>query len=230
MKIIIFAGPPTSGKTSVIKHLIKRLKGKKTAYFKIDVQFTEDDQIIKKMGVSTGRLYSGELCPDHCFTLVFNGIVKWGKEKKADILFIETAGLCFRCSPYIRNILGIAVLEATSGMNLPQKVGPMLSLSDVVVITKTDMISQAEKEVFIEGIKKNRNVKNIIEMDALRGINVDSLLNIIRKYDKKVGTYKLRGTAPIGVCTLCIGKKETGWENHFGVLRQLNSDTFYLGE
>lgn len=229
MKIIILAGPPTSGKTSVIKHLIKRLKGK-IAYFKIDVQFTEDDKAIKKMGVSTGKLYSGELCPDHCFALVFNDIVKWAKKEKANILFIETAGLCFRCSPYIQNVLGVAVLEATSGMNLPQKVGPMLSLADAVVVTKTDMISQAEKEVFIEGIKRNRHIKNIIEMDALRGINIDSVLNIIRKYNKKAKEYKLRGAAPIGVCTLCIGKRETGWENHFGVLRQLNSDTFYLGE
>ena len=50
--------------------------------------------------------------------------------------------------PYVNGGLGMMVLEATSGMNLPLKVGPMLSLADVAVVTKIDRVSQAEREVF----------------------------------------------------------------------------------
>ncbi len=228
MKIVIFAGPPSSGKTSVIKYLLKRIK--KVAYFKMDVQYTIDDEVIGKLGIPTKKLYSGELCPDHCFTMVVKEVIEWAKKKKAEYLFIETAGLCFRCSPYLTNTLGVVVLGAPSGMNLPFKIGPMLSLADIAVIAKVDLISQAEKEVMIERIKKNRGVKTIIGVDALRGINLETLVQKIKQFKPKSNNYQLRGIAPIGVCTLCVGKKEIGWENHNGVLRKLEGEMFFRGE
>lgn len=36
-------------------------------------------------------------------------------------------------------------------------------------------------------------------------------------------TIKLRGISPLGVCTICAGKQEIGWQNHCGVVRKLNS-------
>ena len=229
MKIIIFAGPPTAGKTSIIKHIVKRLK-KNIAYFKMDVQFTDDDTFLKKLGVPTKKVYSGELCPDHCFVLVLKEVIEWAEKKKTKILLVETAGLCFRCSPYINNALGIAVLEATSGMNLPQKIGPIISLADMVAVTKIDLISQAEREVFRTGIQRRKKPEVIIEVDALRGINIEPILKAIEKCKETKEPYKLRGVAPIGVCTLCVGKREIGWDKHFGILRKLNSNLFYRGE
>ena len=224
MKIIIFAGAPSSGKTSIIKHLLKKIK--KVAYFKIDVMFTEDEKEIAKFNIPTKKLYSGELCPDHCFTVVFSDVVEWAKG--ADYLFIETAGLCFRCSPYITNTLGIAVLGVMGGMNLPFKIGPMLTLADMVAITKSDMISQAEKEVFMARVAQ-RNKGDIIDVDALRGININKILKKIEEFEPKGTDYELRGLAPIGVCTLCVGNKKVGWENNNGVLRKLEGQ-MYRGE
>ncbi|MEI6577195.1 MAG: hypothetical protein WCO63_13540 [Bacteroidota bacterium] len=45
MKLIIFAGPPTCGKTTVIKQVIRRIlkKGLKPAYLKIDVLYADED-------------------------------------------------------------------------------------------------------------------------------------------------------------------------------------------
>ena len=40
-------------------------------------------------------------------------------------------------------------------MNLPLKVGPMLSLADVGVVTKIDLVSQAEREVFRARIQES---------------------------------------------------------------------------
>ena len=65
----------------------------------------------------------------------------------------KTAGLCLRCSPYVGGGVGFVILEATSGMNLPFKIGPMLSLADVAVVTKVDRVSQAEREVFRSRIR-----------------------------------------------------------------------------
>ena len=80
-----------------------------------------------EFGIATKKIYSGELCPDHCNVVVLDEAVEWAESTGSDYLFVETAGLCLRCSPYIENSLGIVVLEATSGMNLPRKIGPMPS-------------------------------------------------------------------------------------------------------
>ncbi len=50
MKVIICAGPPTSGKTTVLKHATKKLveKGHRLGYLKIDVQYADEDEIFKE--------------------------------------------------------------------------------------------------------------------------------------------------------------------------------------
>ncbi|MCZ7558674.1 MAG: hypothetical protein M5U30_00285 [Burkholderiaceae bacterium] len=94
--------------------------------------------------------------------------VKWAQAEGADTLFVETAGLCLRCAPYIVGAFGLVVLEATSGMNLPRKIGAMLSLADLAVVTKIDLVSQAEKEVFRANIAEAAAVP-VIEADATSG-------------------------------------------------------------
>ena len=41
----------------------------------------------------------------------------------------------------------------------------------------------------------------------------------------------LRGIPPLGVCTICVGKREIGWQNHFGVVRKLDgADDLFRGD
>ncbi|MEI6577194.1 MAG: GTP-binding protein [Bacteroidota bacterium] len=103
-------------------------------------------------------------------------VVEWAEEQGAEYLFVETAGLCLRCSPYVENSLGIVVLEATSGMNLPRKIGPMLTLADISVITKIDLVSQAEREVFRYRILEAAKEIKVVESNALYGIGIDPIV------------------------------------------------------
>lgn len=233
MKLIICAGPPTSGKTTVLKQVISRLleEGEKIAYVKIDVQYAEEDELFKKeFGIPTKKVYSGELCPDHCNVMILGDAVEWAQKESVDYLMVETAGLCLRCSPYVDGCLGVVVLEETSGMNLPRKIGPMLSLADVVVVTKMDLVSQAEREVFRARIMEITKQVMIVETDALRGIGLGILVKEIKGAKEASFPLYLRGNPPVGTCTICVGKKEVGWKQHFGVVRPLESDIFYRGE
>ena len=233
MKLVIFAGPPTCGKTTVIRQVIKRMavKNHKTSYVKIDVLYADEDEIInKEFGIPTKKIYSGELCPDHCNVVVLDEVVEWAERESAEYLFVETAGLCLRCSPYIENSLGIVVLEATSGMNLPRKIGPMLTLADTCVITKIDLVSQAEREVFRYRVLESAKKITVIESNALYGIGIDPIVKkIINTEDIQFPMY-LRGNPPVGTCTICVGKKEIGAKHHFGVLRTMEQELFYVGE
>lgn len=233
MKLIIFAGPPTCGKTTVIRQVIRRMlkKNYKPAFVKIDVLYADEDETInKEFGIPTKKIYSGELCPDHCNVVVLDEIVEWADNMGSDYLFVETAGLCLRCSPYIENSLGVVVLESTSGMNLPRKIGPMLTLADIAVITKIDLISQAEREVFRYRVLEAAKSITIVESNALHGIGIDPIIKKIEQSNEIEYPMFLRGNPPVGTCTICAGKKEIGSKNHFGVLRTMDSELFYVGE
>ena len=233
MKLIIFAGPPTSGKTTVIRQVLKRMKtaGRESSYLKIDVLFADEDQTIsREFGIPARKIYSGELCPDHCNVVVMDEAVEWAENNGSEFLFVETAGLCLRCSPYIENSLGIVILEATSGMNLPRKIGPMLTLADICIITKIDLISQAEREVFRYRVLESAKQVAIVESNALYGIGIDPIVKQILRTEAVPQPMFLRGNPPVGTCTICVGKKEIGAKNHFGVLRTMENDLFYVGE
>ena len=82
-------------------------------------------------------------------------------------VILETAGLCLRCSPYINEGLGINVLDITSGS--PFRYGPILTQANIVAISKGDLISQAEREIFRANvITVNPNAK-IFEVNGLTG-------------------------------------------------------------
>ncbi len=233
MKLIICAGPATTGKTSVLRHIIRKLidGGDRVVFLKIDVQYAEEDeQFAKEFNIPTRKVYSGELCPDHCNVMVLGDALQWAKKTNSNVLVVETAGLCLRCSPYVDGGLGMIVLEATSGMNLPLKVGPMLSLADVAVVTKIDRVSQAEREVFRARIQDVAPSVRIREVNALHGIGIDPLVDMVRAAPDATEHMLLRGNPPVGTCTICVGKKEVGWQSHFGVVRPLENQVFYRGE
>lgn len=233
MKLVIFAGPPTCGKSTVIRQVIRRMlkRNHKPSYIKIDVLFADEDEKIQaEFGIPTKKIYSGELCPDHCNVVVLDEAVEWAEKSGSDFLFVETAGLCLRCSPYVENSLGIVVLEATSGMNLPRKIGPMLTLADIAVITKIDLISQAEREVFRYRVLESASDVTVLESNALYGIGIDPIVKKIEASNEIEMPMFLRGNPPVGTCTICVGKKEIGAKNHFGVLRTMEQELFYVGE
>ena len=233
MKLAICAGTATTGKSAVLRHVVPRLqkRGWSVAFLKIDVQFADEDEVFARdFGIATRKVYSGELCPDHCNVMVLGDALQWAGRSGADLLLVETAGLCLRCSPYVDGGLGIVVLEATSGMNLPRKIGPMLSLADIAVVTKIDRVSQAEREVFRARILNAAPGVRIREVNALHGIGIDPIVDSIATTPEVGAGLALRGNPPVGTCTICVGKKEIGWQSHFGVVRALDNQTFYRGE
>jgi Ni2+-binding GTPase involved in maturation of urease and hydrogenase len=233
MKVIICAGTSTAGKTTVLKHVIKKLKAKghSLAFLKIDVQYADEDELFRdEFAIPVKKVYSGELCPDHCNVMVLGDAIAWAAKERAEFLLVETAGLCLRCSPYIEGSPGLVVMEATSGMNLPRKIGPMLSLADIAIITKIDLISQAEREVFRARVMEAAPNVAIAETNALHGIGIDPIVKkLLAAPDVQFPLY-LRGNPPVGTCTICVGKKEIGWKQHFGVVRPLENQSFYRGE
>lgn len=236
MKLLIIAGPPSAGKTCLTKQIVRRFKNEmKIAYLKIDVvKAYEDIELSKEFNIPTKKIYSGDLCPDHAGVMVLGDAIDWAQSNHADLFIVESAGLCLRCSPYLNQGLGVIVLSSISGIHAPEKMGAMVSLADIAVVTKIDLVSQAEREILIQKIKEVHRKVRLFETNALQGTSLDRLYDQITNspsIDKD--TLALRGNPPLGTCTICVGKKEVGWKHHFGVIQKLDGHTaeyLYRGE
>jgi Ni2+-binding GTPase involved in maturation of urease and hydrogenase len=235
MRLAVIAGPPSAGKTAVVRQTIRALQDRRQiAYLKIDVvRAFEDEELAAEFGIPARKVYSGDLCPDHAGVMVMRDAIAWAGEEGADLLLVESAGLCLRCSPYTTQGLGIAVISAVSGTNTPLKMSSMLALADVAVVTRVDLVSQAEKEVFRERIREVNPGLDIVETNALQGTGMRYLLRAIEASlpITDPDAIVLRGAPPLGVCTICIGKTGVGWQHHFGVIRKLEgADYLYRGD
>lgn len=225
MKLITVAGPPSSGKTSIISKTIEILKKDKLSVgvVKFDCLSSMDNEIYKKYDVPVITGLSGALCPDHFFVSNVEECFEWGKSKKLDILISESAGLCNRCSPHIKEILAVCVIDNLSGINTPKKIGPMLRFADVVIISKGDIVSQAEREVFAYRVKKSNFKAKIMSINGLTGQGCLQLAKIFKSADDAETTKgkTLRFTMPAALCSYCLGEKEIGEDCQIGNIKKM---------
>lgn len=211
MKFVIFAGTPGSGKTSTIKYVIGELKDNFKLFFaKFDCLRTSDDEFIsRKYKIPAVKKLAGELCPDHYTALEIPKLIKESRDK--DIVVLETAGLCLRCSPYVKEGLGINVLDITSGS--PDRYGPVLTQADIVAISKGDLISQAEREIFRANVLRVNPEAKIVEVNGLTGEGAVDIAEYIKlSADIGKGALTLKHSMPSAVCGYCYGNKIIGAE------------------
>ncbi|NYT01685.1 MAG: hypothetical protein GKC10_02865, partial [Methanosarcinales archaeon] len=182
MKLVVVAGTPGSGKTSVLMHTARALQewGARPAVVKVDCLWTEDDRRFERLNLPVHVALARDMCPDHYSIYNTEEMLDWAAAREADVLLNETAGLCLRCAPYPDQCLAACVIDVTTGPNTPLKVGPLLTTADVVVTTKGDLVSQAEREVFRERVLEANPDCRIVEANGLSGRGASELAEIIR--------------------------------------------------
>ena len=226
MNLVTFSGPPSSGKTAVILKTIEAIqnRGLDVGVVKFDCLYTDDDELYAKAGVPVKKGLSGSLCPDHYFVSNIEEVVQWGREKDLDLLITESAGLCNRCSPYIKDIKAICVIDNLSGINTPKKIGPMLKTADIVVITKGDIVSQAEREVFASRVSTVNPDALVMNVNGLTGQGAFEFSTLLYDEEDDIETVKgkkLRFSMPSAMCSYCLGETRIGEEHQLGNVRKI---------
>lgn len=226
MNLVTISGPPSSGKTSVILKTIEAIKKRNltVGVVKFDCLYTDDDILYEKAGVPVKKGLSGSLCPDHYFVSNIEEVVNWGIKQNLDLLITESAGLCNRCSPYIKGIKSICVIDNLSGINTPKKIGPMIKTADVIVITKGDIVSQAEREVFASRVNSVNPKAIIIHVNGLTGqggFEFSTLLYDEKANIKTVNGRELKFPMPSALCSYCLGETRIGEEYQLGNVRKI---------
>jgi len=227
MNLVTFSGPPSSGKTAVILKTINALKERNinVGVVKFDCLYTDDDELYAKEGIPVKKGLSGSLCPDHYFVSNIEEVVQWGRKKELDMLITESAGLCNRCSPYINEIKAICVIDNLSGINTPRKIGPMLKRADMVVITKGDIVSQAEREVFASRVSDVNPSALVMHVNGLTGQGAYEFSTFLYDEEEDIETVtgrKLRFSMPSAMCSYCLGETRIGDEHQLGNVKKID--------
>lgn len=225
-KMIMFSGASAVGKTAVLRGVIPCLvkRGHRPCICKIDCIQTNDDQIYRSMGIPCVAGLSKDICPDHFLVSNLPELWDWAESIECDLLLVETAGLCHRCSPATKKTVSVCVLDCTASCHAPQQLGPMLTQADMIALTKIDMVSQAEREIITWNLKQLNPQAEVFPVDGLVGYGAELLAEKLRQ-TPDVENYEndiLRHTMPSGVCSYCVGEQRVGSGFQQGVVGKIN--------
>ena len=225
MKLVTLAGPPSSGKTAITIKAIASVQreGVRVGVVKFDSLSSQDQVLYEKQGVAVTTGLSGNLCPDHFFVSNVSDCLSWGVAYGFDLLVIESAGLCNRCAPHIQGVLAVCVIDNLSGVDTPKKIGPMLKMADIVVITKGDIVSQAEREVFAYRVRQVNTNATILNVNGLTGQGGQELGRLLRGAPEtpSVEGRLLRFSLPAALCSYCLGQRRIGSDFQMGNVKKM---------
>lgn len=212
-ELVVFAGLPSNGKSSVIKWLIERIAATDSmpAYVRLHCHpASREVALVPPERELT--LVSGRVCPDHFLAAEIPHVLKWA-EPRSDWLLIETAGLCARCSPFPRAAMSVFVADLTMGCAAIRRVGPMLTTCDLCVLTRADRASSAETAMAMVTARRVNPNATILLFNGLTGEGSSELwVQLCRQQNRPKAadvhdTLELRARAPQFNCSYCMGQR-----------------------
>jgi F420-0:gamma-glutamyl ligase len=100
----------------------------------------------------------------------------------------------------------------------------MLKTADIVVITKGDIVSQAEREVFSFKVCQVNPRARIIGMNGITGQGSMYLARTLEESAEPASfeDMNLRFTMPGALCSYCLGERRVGTDKQIGVARLID--------
>ena len=100
----------------------------------------------------------------------------------------------------------------------------MLKFADIVVVTKGDIVSQAEREVFAFNIRSVNSFARIVFVNGITGQGAYLLSSYISDAMElsTVRGKKLRFTTPAAICAYCTGETSIGSAHQFGMINRMD--------
>ena len=218
-RLLVFAGPPSAGKSAVIRQIVPRLTslGERPPYYvKVDVVRSRELRLMERLGWTSEALVEPDFCPDQTWFERLPAVIE--RASGAPLLIAETAGLCARCSPYVLEGVAIVVFEATAGLDTVDKLGPLMSTADLAVVTHGDRLSQGERDLLRARLAQRHPSEAIHFLNGLTG---EGSARVARLIDGRLAASPRlqpgetlrealtpRSAPPRLFCSLCLGRKD----------------------
>jgi hypothetical protein len=119
--------------------------------------------------------------------------------------------------------MSVCVVDCLSGVYTPRKIGPMLKFADIVVITKGDIVSQAEREVFAWGVRQANSNSQILFVNGITGQGAFMLAKLVSQAScvSTLNYMRLRFSLPAAACSYCTGEMLIGESFQMGMMRKM---------
>jgi urease accessory protein len=186
-------GPVGSGKTALMDALCKRLRERyeiaaitNDIYTKWDAEFLVRSGALppeRIAGVETGGCPHTAIREDASINLAAVAEMR-AKFPQLDLVLIESGGdnLAATFSPELAD-LTLYVIDVAAGDKIPQKGGPGITRSDLLVINKVDLAPHvgASLEVMERDTKRMRGARPFVFTDLRAGRGVDAIARFIEE-------------------------------------------------
>ena len=101
----------------------------------------------------------------------------------------------------------------------------MLKAADIVVVTKGDIVSQAEREVFTSRISMVNPKAMVMHVNGLTGQGAYELSTLLYDENQNIDSVqgiKLRFPMPSAMCSYCLGESRIGESYQLGNIKKMN--------
>jgi len=177
--VLNLVSSPGSGKTSLLEETIKRLKPKlNIAVLEGDLETERDAERIRQHGVQALQIVTQGIC--HLEAQMIQQAIPSMNFDDIDILFIENVGnLVCPASYDLGEDIRVTLVSTTEGDDKPKKYPSMFLTTDIMVITKKDLLPYVPFSVDAV-IKDAKEVNNKIEtflLSSYKGDGMDEWCN-----------------------------------------------------
>lgn len=174
---------PGSGKTTLLAALINMLKSEyKIGLMNVDIETATDaETVATKTGVNTLQIHNGGLCHVDS-NMTYDAIEKFGVDGY-DILFLENIGNLVCPAEFDTGAdKNVMILSVPEGDDKPLKYPLMFSVSDLIIISKTDTLEifDFDMETAYKRIRKLNPNAEIIAVSAKTGAGMEELAEWVK--------------------------------------------------
>jgi len=181
---------PGSGKTSLLEETIKRLKNElNITVLEGDLETERDADRIRKQGIQALQIVTHGTC--HLEAQMIQQAMPNLNFDGVDILFIENVGnLVCPASYDLGEDIRVTLVSCTEGDDKPKKYPSMFLTTDIMVVTKTDLLPYVPFSIDAV-IKDAKEVNNNIDtflVSSLKGDGMNEWCNwLLEKVKEKKG-------------------------------------------
>ena len=173
--VLNLVSSPGSGKTSLLEETIKRLKSKiNIAVLEGDLETERDAERIRQHGVQALQIVTQGIC--HLEAQMIQQALPSMNFDGIDILFIENVGnLVCPASYDLGEDIRVTLVSCTEGDDKPKKYPSMFLTTDIMVVTKTDLLPYVPFSVdaVLKDAKEVNDKIDIFLLSSYKGEGMD---------------------------------------------------------
>lgn len=186
---------PGSGKTSLLERTLERLpRNERIAVLTGDIQTDNDAARLRRFHFPVKQITTGGTC--HLDARMIERHLSDWRLEDLDLLLIENVGNLVCPSSYdLGEAAKIVLLSVTEGEDKPLKYPSIFFKSDLLILTKTDLLPYLpfDIEAAAENARRVHPGMEIVKVSSLNGNGLDEWLNWLAQRRKTV-----RSLSPVG--------------------------------